>query len=87
MRQGDHAHSLKLFVAHNAPPNVDPGGGSAIFFHIWRGGGSKPTAGCTTIEESRLRQLIAWVDPDKQPVYALLPQSEYDAKRAAWKLP
>lgn len=87
MRQGDHAHSLKLFVAHNAPPKVIPGGGSAIFFHIWRGGGSKPTAGCTTIEESRLRQLIAWMDPDKQPVYVLLPQSEYEAKRTMWKLP
>ena len=87
MRQGDHAHSLKLFVAHNGPPKVTPGAGSAIFFHIWRGGGSKPTAGCTTIEESRLRELIAWIDPNKQPLYVLLPQSEFTAKRAAWKLP
>lgn len=87
MRQGDHAHSLKLFVAHNAPPKITPGGGSAIFFHIWRGGGSKPTAGCTTLSEERLRQLIAWIDPDRQPVYVLLPRSEYDARRAEWKLP
>ncbi|MGB6221622.1 L,D-transpeptidase family protein [Haloferula sp.] len=87
MRQGDHAHSLKLFVAHNAPPKVTPGGGSAIFFHIWRAGGTKPTAGCTTLSEDHLSQLIAWLDPTKQPLYVLLPQAEYDARRSAWKLP
>ena len=87
MKQDDYPHSLKLFVAHNAPPNVTPGAGSAIFFHIWRGGGSKPTAGCTTMEEKKLRELIAWIDPNKQPVYVLLPESEYTAKRAGWKLP
>jgi L,D-peptidoglycan transpeptidase YkuD (ErfK/YbiS/YcfS/YnhG family) len=87
MRQGDHAHSLKLFIAHNAPPKVTPGAGSAIFFHIWRGGGSKPTAGCTTISEERLRQLIAWIDPAKEPVYVLLPKAEYGRYRADWQLP
>lgn len=87
MRQDDYPHSLKLFIAHNAPPKCVPNGGSAIFFHIWRGGGSKPTAGCTTMEEKNLRSLIAWIDPTKQPVYVLLPRAEYDAKRAAWKLP
>ncbi len=87
MKQDDYPHSLKLFIAHNAEPNIAPGRGSAIFFHIWRGGGSKPTAGCTTLEESKLRELIAWVNPDKQPLYVLLPEAEYQAKKAAWKLP
>lgn len=87
MRQGDHAHSLKLFIAHNAPPRVQPGGGSAIFFHIWRAGGSKPTAGCTTITEDRLRSMIAWINPDKQPLYVLLPKAEYEKHRSLWRLP
>lgn len=87
MRQNDHAHSLKLFIAHNAAPDIRPGAGSAIFFHIWRGGGSKPTAGCTTLAEPNLRQLIAWIDPGKQPLYVLLPKAEYDRLRAEWKLP
>lgn len=87
MRQDDHAHSLKLFIAHNAAPNATPGMGSSIFFHIWRGGGSKPTAGCTTMSEGNLKSLIAKVDPEKHPVYVLLPQSEYDNYRSAWKLP
>ena len=87
MKQGDYPHSLKLFIAHNAPPKVSPGNGSAIFFHIWRGGGSKPTSGCTTMEEPKLRQLIAWIDPNKKPLYVLLPAQEYAAKKAEWKLP
>ncbi len=87
MRQGDHAHSLKLFIAHNAPPQVVPGAGSAIFFHIWRGGGSKATFGCTTMSESALKRMISQIEPSKAPHYVLLPKAEYDAYRTAWKLP
>ena len=87
MKQNDHAHSLKLFIKHNAAPNATPQGGSAVFFHIWRGGGSKPTAGCTTMPENELKKVVAWVDPTKHPVYILLPKSEYKAKQSAWKLP
>ncbi|BDS06264.1 hypothetical protein NT6N_13040 [Oceaniferula spumae] len=90
MRQNDHAHSLKLYIAHNDAilgGKPVPGLGSAIFFHIWRGGGSKSTAGCTTMSENQLKQLIAQVDPKKNPVYILLPQNEYQQLRSAWKLP
>jgi len=87
MKQGDPAHSLKLFIAHNAPPAVRSGAGSSIFFHIWRAGGAKPTAGCTTMSEENLRSLIAKIDPEKDPVFVLLPLSEYERLRAAWKLP
>ena len=37
--------------------------------------------------ESKLRELIAWLDPDRQPIYALLPKAEYDRLRKDWKLP
>ena len=87
MKQSDPAHALKLFIAHNAPPKVVPGGGSSIFFHIWRAGGSKPSAGCTTMEEKKLRELIARLDPARRPLYVLLPKAEYDRSRAEWKLP
>lgn len=88
MKQADDdAHALKLFIAHNAPPRAEPNAGSSIFFHIWRGGGSKPSAGCTTMPEDKLRWLVANIDPARKPVYVLLPQAEYQAKRAAWKLP
>ena len=87
MKQDDAAHALKLFIAHNAPPHAVPNAGSSIFFHIWRGGGSKTTAGCTTMEEKRLRSLIARIDPAARPLYVLLPKAEYEKYRAAWKLP
>lgn len=87
MKQNDAAHALKLFIAHNAPPKVVPGDGSSIFFHIWRGGGSKPTAGCTTMEETKLRSLIANLNPASRPLYILLPRAEYERYRTKWKLP
>lgn len=87
MKQGDDAHSLKLFIAHNAPPNVVPNAGSSIFFHIWRGGGTKPTAGCTTMEKPKLQWVISRVDPARNPLYVLLPKTDYQKYRAGWKLP
>ena len=87
MRQNDPAHSLKLFIAHNAPPNVEAGAGSAIFFHIWRANGGRPSAGCTTMDEAKLRELIARLDPTKRPVFVLLPKAEYARLREAWRLP
>lgn len=87
MKQGDPAHKLKLFIAHNAGDAVLPGAGSAIFFHIWREGGAKPSTGCTVMDEGALLELIAWTDPVRHPLYVLLPEAEYAARRAAWKLP
>ncbi len=87
MKQDDYPHSLKLFIAHNAPPRVVPNGGSSIFFHIWRRDGAAATAGCTTMEEERLRWLIATVDPGRRPIYVLLPRAEYEKLKPLWKLP
>jgi len=90
MRQGDHAHSLKLFIAHNEgteKKRAIANAGSSIFFHIWRGGGSKPTAGCTTMHETKLKELISKIDPNKNPVYILLTASDYKKYRTSWKLP
>ncbi|MEM7697629.1 MAG: L,D-transpeptidase family protein [Verrucomicrobiota bacterium] len=87
MKQGDYAHALKLFIAHNAYPNATPGMGSSIFFHIWRNGGGSPTAGCTTMPKEKLEQFIAQLQPEARPIYVLLPQAEYDQVKKSWKLP
>ncbi len=88
MKQNDYAHSLKLFIRHNAEKgSIVPGAGSSIFFHIWRRDGAAATAGCTTMTESKLRDLISKIDPAKNPVYVLLPKSEYDRFKTEWKLP
>jgi L,D-peptidoglycan transpeptidase YkuD (ErfK/YbiS/YcfS/YnhG family) len=87
MKQTDPVHSLKLFIAHNAPPKVIPNAGSSIFFHIWRREGAAPTAGCTTMSKAKLQWLVSQMDPTKRPLYVLLPKAEYEKYRAAWKLP
>ncbi|MEM9400766.1 MAG: L,D-transpeptidase family protein [Verrucomicrobiota bacterium] len=87
MRLNDEAHSLKLFIGHNAGPDIVPGRGSAIFFHIWREEGQRPSIGCTTMGERALRKLIAWIDPEKEPLYVLLPKDEYEKLRWTWLLP
>ncbi len=87
MHQNDAAHSLKWFIAHNAEPNIIPNAGSSIFFHIWRRGGAAPTAGCTTMSEAKLKQLIALADPQKMPLFVLLPRAEYERLAPIWKLP
>ncbi|MFD2258127.1 L,D-transpeptidase family protein [Luteolibacter algae] len=87
MKQNDYPQSLKMFIAHNAYPRVVPNGGSSIFFHIWRRDGAAATAGCTTMIEDRLRWLIATVDPDRRPLYVLLPRAEYEKLKPLWKLP
>ena len=87
MRLGDPSHSLKLFIAHNSAPNIQSGAGSAIFFHLWRANGDKPTAGCTAMSRDNLEKLIAWIDPGKKPLYVLLPEEIYHKVKTEWKLP
>lgn len=87
MVQDDYPHSLKLFIGHNAFPKIVANGGSSIFFHIWRREGAAATAGCTTMQENKLRELIATVDPERRPIYVLLPRAEYEKFKPTWKLP
>jgi len=85
MRHGDFAYRWLVEIRHNSDPPV-ANGGSAIFFHIRRGPARK-TAGCTTMAEEDLVNLIRWLRAEKHPHYALLPRSEYEAKWKAWGLP
>jgi L,D-peptidoglycan transpeptidase YkuD (ErfK/YbiS/YcfS/YnhG family) len=86
MRQDDAAHALKMFIEHNTTPAV-PGSGSAIFFHVWRRDGERPTAGCTAMARPNLEALIAWLRADAQPVYVLLTEAERTRLAEDWGLP
>ena len=86
MRQDEPSHALKLFIQHNAPPQVQSGAGSAIFFHICRGPDSV-TTGCTSMTERDLHQLLQTFSPADRPLYILLPRSEYNRLRTPWGLP
>jgi L,D-peptidoglycan transpeptidase YkuD (ErfK/YbiS/YcfS/YnhG family) len=87
MEQNDPAHRLKILIEHNTNPAPISGGGSAIFFHVWRRGGADTTTGCTAMSDAAIEQLLQWLDPTKKPVYVLLPRAEYTARQTAWGLP
>lgn len=90
MRQTDYPHSIKMLICHNTHERkggVVVGGGAAIFFHIWRNNGNSATAGCTSMQEEHLRNIIARINPAKKPVYILMPKAEYARLRQSWRLP
>lgn len=64
MLRPDGLYRWGAFIAHN--PRCEPGRGSCIFFHLWRGPG-QPTAGCTAMEEKDVVTLLKWLDPAREP--------------------
>ena len=60
--------------------------GSCIFAHLWKAPGVA-TSGCTAMAPSTMDTLLAWLRPDRQPVFVLLPASEYRRLQGAWQLP
>jgi len=69
MLQPDGLYRLGIVVEYNTTP-VIAGKGSVILVHLWRGP-DKPTQGCVALAESDLVQLVAWLEPQKQPVIIL----------------
>jgi D-alanyl-D-alanine dipeptidase len=84
MRQVDQ-YKVGVIVGYNARPPIK-GRGSCIFLHIWTGPGSH-TAGCTAFDEGKLRELIAWLEPDKGPLLVQLTRDEYARVAKGWGLP
>lgn len=64
MRREDGLYRRGIVVAHN--PANQPGAGSCIFMHLWRGEG-QPTAGCTAMRVENLERILAWLDPALEP--------------------
>ena len=85
MRLGDNAYKWLVEIRHNRGP-IEPGYGSAIFFHVRRGP-DRPSSGCTTMEVGNLEKMIRWLRVEKRPYYVLLPREEYERLRKGWGLP
>jgi len=81
---GDVRYKLGFVIEHNADNRS--GAGSCIFAHLWRAPG-EPTAGCTAMPEPAMQALLAWLDPRRKPVFALLPDNELERLHASWNLP
>jgi len=85
MRLGDAAYRWRVEIRHNADP-IEPGAGSATFFHIRRGE-TRRTSACTTMAETALRDMVVWLRAAAKPHYVLLPRAEYERLWQAWGLP
>lgn len=81
---GDRLYEVGFVIEHNAA--CEPGGGSCIFAHPWHDAAT-PTAGCTALAVSELRDLLRWLRADARPRFVLLPAAEYRRVWQAWDLP
>jgi D-alanyl-D-alanine dipeptidase len=72
MARPDGLYRLGVVVGHNTQA-IEPGAGSCIFIHVWKGplGG---TAGCTALALEPLERLVGWLDPQAGPVLVQLPR-------------
>lgn len=84
MRRQDELYAIAIVVEHNTGL-PEPGAGSCIFIHVWRGPDSGMT-GCTAMPLGELETLATWLEPTAAALVAL-PLGEYDALRDRWQLP
>lgn len=85
MLRSDELYRWGIFVDHNANP-AQPGGGSCIFLHIWRGP-DKGTVGCTAMPQEQLESVLTWLDPARKPLLVQLPAAQYKHLKKRLKLP
>lgn len=83
-KNGDPRYQEGWVILHN-PDNI-PGAGSCIFAHLWRQPG-ETTAGCTAMSPSTMQAALAWLKPEANPVFVLLPEAEYTRLKSDWQLP
>jgi D-alanyl-D-alanine dipeptidase len=84
MRREDELYEVAIVVEHNTR-QTEPGAGSCIFIHVWRGPDSGMT-GCTAMPMETLAVFADWLKPDATALVAL-PRGEYEALRGPWQLP
>lgn len=85
MQRDDHLYEYGIVVQHNATP-IEPGKGSAIFFHVWRAPGV-PTVGCTAMDKGKLLHVLRWLDPALNPLLIQIPIDELDNLNIAKDFP
>jgi L,D-peptidoglycan transpeptidase YkuD (ErfK/YbiS/YcfS/YnhG family) len=64
-------YAYAAVINFNMSPVV-PHKGSAIFLHVSTG---NPTAGCVSVAQSNLLQILRWLDPARDPVIVMGPTS------------
>ncbi len=84
MKFQDSDYKYGITVKHNKE-NV-AGKGSCIFLHCF-GKDESTTVGCTAMTEEKLKFIITWLNPEKNPRIIQLPIAEYDRLKIEWNLP
>jgi L,D-peptidoglycan transpeptidase YkuD (ErfK/YbiS/YcfS/YnhG family) len=72
MRRDDNLYQYGIVIAYNTHP-VIKNHGSAIFFHVWAGDEST-TAGCVAVSEEDILKILAWLNPEANPVILINPE-------------
>ncbi|MDD3107791.1 MAG: L,D-transpeptidase family protein [Alistipes sp.] len=65
LRRDDDAYKYAAVVEYNTHP-IRAGKGSAIFFHL-ESGWNRGSAGCITVTEPLVIEVLQWLDPQKKP--------------------
>lgn len=81
---GDERYRLGFVIEHNT--EAIPAAGSCIFAHLWKSP-TDATAGCTAMDETTMNDLLAWLRPERDPLFVLMPAREYARLQAQWQLP
>lgn len=84
MRRQDELYAIAIVVEHNTQ-ETEPGAGSCIFLHVWKGP-DIGMSGCTAMPMETLEAFASWLQPNAAALVAL-PRSEYEALRGRWGLP
>jgi L,D-peptidoglycan transpeptidase YkuD (ErfK/YbiS/YcfS/YnhG family) len=66
MKRDDNLYKYGIIIEYNTSP-VIKGYGSAIFFHVWRGG-NMATEGCVAVSEDDIVKILDWLDPKAKPL-------------------
>ncbi|OGT06180.1 MAG: hypothetical protein A2X78_02220 [Gammaproteobacteria bacterium GWE2_37_16] len=77
-------YTYGLIVNHNYDKPI-AGRGSCFFLHASLG--AVPTAGCTSFTPNLVKEVIIWLDPQKNPVLVQLTESVYAQFKGRWQLP
>ena len=66
MKRDDNLYKYGIIIEYNTNP-VIKSYGSAIFFHVWRGG-NMATEGCVAVSEENIIRILSWLDPQATPL-------------------
>lgn len=65
---------------------ISTGKGSCLFLHNWDGPNDS-TSGCTAMTPEVMKEIILWLDIEKEPILVQLTTELYDKYRDYWGLP